>query len=586
MAAKSQQKKAQADNFHQPKLTEAKIRKLCTAQSFERGLQYYESGAITQPTRQDNRIWADCYGSERYQVSATLTASTVDNLRCSCPYDWGGACKHTVALLLTYAHQLQDFHFIPPLRELLANHSRDDLISLIDQVLQQHPDLLTSLEIAAELSAPQSVGKAIDTSAYRRQVQRTLQGDNVHSIVNALDSAFETANQLYDSGDRTNAGRFYQVLLTEIIDGYDGELQCIDRDGDVSRFSQDAAEGLKDCLTDETVDSATRQDFLNTLLEGCLADIRLGGMDFAAGTSEAIIELATEDEWLVLEARIRQEISQLEEGRWGRDSLAELIAERLEYMGQEEASEDVMLELGSPKEKVFVLTRQGKYDAAISMAKQHFNSWPGLVKQFADALVAAGEAQRALQYMSEEFDSRTQYIANEWLANYHREQGDDKQALKFEEVSFFQRPWLKNYQSIHQLAERIGNWAKVRSRLLKHLKQSEKWSVLIEIAIYERDATQAIKLLKKLPAHQQAPFKPAIAQVSEPAIAVALYGELVHSAIQRKNRPAYQEAVQYLRAMKKVQKLSKTSKDWQQYIQRIREQYPTLKALHSELEQL
>jgi uncharacterized Zn finger protein len=188
--------------------------------------------------------------------------------------------------------------------------------------------------------------------------------------------------------------------------------------------------------------------------------------------------------------------------------------------------------------------------------------------------------------MGEAFDSRMQYIANEWLADYHREQGDDKQTLKFEEANFLQRPWLKDYQRIHQVAERIGSWAKVRSRLLKHLKQSEKWSVLVEIAIYERDATQAIKLLKKLPTHQQATFKPAIAQVSEPEMAVALYQELVHTAIQRKNRLAYQEAIQYLQVMQKIQKLAKTSKAWKHYIQGIREQYPTLKALHSELERL
>jgi uncharacterized Zn finger protein len=245
-----------------------------------------------------------------------------------------------------------------------------------------------------------------------------------------------------------------------------------------------------------------------------------------------------------------------------------------------------MLELSSPDQQVFVLVRQGNYDIAISLAKQHFKQFPGLVIKFADALLAAGEAQKALQYISEESDSKSCHSVNEWLAKYHRERGDPKTALKLEEANFLQRPWLGNYQHIQKLAEPMGSWPKVRSRLIKQLTQNKHWSLLIEIAIYEQEGAQALKLLKKLPVYQQTPLKLKIAQISEPKIAIALYEELVHTAIERKNRSAYQEAAGHLQSIQKLQKFSKNSKDWKQYIQRIREQYPTLKALHSKLAQL
>jgi uncharacterized Zn finger protein len=398
MAAKSQQQKAKSAQ-HQPQITEGKIRELATEKSFDRGQQYYRNGAITNPTRQDNRIWADCYGSELYQTSATLTASDVGDLHCSCPYDWGGACKHEVALLLTYAHQPEAFHVIPPLRELLANHSRDDLLTLIDRVLQQQPDLLTSLEIAAEVSAPQSAGKPIDTSAYRRQIQRALRGDEMRTIAKALEPALKMAEQLYNAGDNFNAGRFYQILLAEITTSYDGELQSIDYNGDVACFSQDAAAGLGRCLADATIEPATRQEWLNTFLEGVLEDMNLGGIDFAAGAVEPLIELATDAEWAILEAQIRQAIDR-GYSRWSRDRLTGLIAARLEHVGQAAAAQEVMLELSSPEQKVFVLLKQGHYDIAIDLAKQHFPTYPGLVIQFADALIAAGEDQKALRYIT------------------------------------------------------------------------------------------------------------------------------------------------------------------------------------------
>jgi hypothetical protein len=408
----------------------------------------------------------------------------------------------------------------------------------------------------------------------------------MRTIAKALEPSLKMAEQLYNAGDSFNAGCFYQVFLDEITASYDGELQSIDYDGYVACFSQDAAAGLGNCLADGEIDSTTRQDWLNSLLDGVLADVNLGGIDFACGASEALIEYATDDEWQILAVRIRQEINKLaaqKYGSWGRDLLASLIAERLQHIGEAAASDDAMLELSSPEQQIFILVKQGKYDVAISMAKQHLQNLPGLVTQFADALVAAGEEKKALRYMIERSSIDARHSVNDWLAKYHREQGDDKTALKFEEAGFSQRPWLENYQRIQQLAESIGIWPKVRSRLLKQLTEKKRWDVLVEIAIAEKDADQALKLAKNLPAYQQTPLKLKIANISAPKAAIAIYEELVHIAIARKNRSAYQEATQYIQS---IQKLTKTSKEWQQYIQRIRDRYPSLKALHSELDRL
>jgi uncharacterized Zn finger protein len=581
MAAKSKSKKATSAQPDLPTLSEGTIRELATAKSFDRGKQYYQNGAITHPTQQENRIWADCDGSEVYQTSATLSPAGVADLQCTCPYDWGGVCKHEVALLLTYANEPQSFHVIPPLRELLAKHSRDDLLTLVERLLQQQPDLLTSLEIAAEVSQP--AGKPIDTIAYRRKIQRALGGDDMRTIAKALTPALAMADQLYEAGDGMNAGHFYQILLAEIITSYDHDLQSIDHEGDVAVFSQDAAEGLGHCLADRAIDPATRQAWLNTLLEATLKEVSLGGVGFAEGSGDAIIEQATDAEWAILEVRIRQQISRAR-GRWEQDYLVGILAERLQHIGQDEAAENITLELSSPEQKLFVLLRQGHYDLAIAMAKQHLPKYPGLVTQFANALVAVGQEKQALQYITEQPNVENYY--GEWLAKYHREHSDPKTALKFEEASFLQRPWLENYQRIQKLAESVGSWPKVRARLLKHLTEKKLWQLLIEIAIAEPDLDRAIKLVKNLPSYQQTQLKLKIAQLATPAIAIPIYEELVHGAIERKHRSAYQEAVRYLQAIQKCRKVSKTSQDWQKYIQHIRDQYPTLKALKNELDQI
>src|SRR5215210_5177821 len=104
-----------------PRLTEAHVREMASEKSFERGVDYYRDGAVFEPVRQALELRAQCEGSdyEPYQVSATLTKSGIAETSCTCPYDYGGVCKHIVALLLTYVHKPQAFRSVPPLSTLL-----------------------------------------------------------------------------------------------------------------------------------------------------------------------------------------------------------------------------------------------------------------------------------------------------------------------------------------------------------------------------------------------------------------------------------------------------------------------------------
>ena len=154
-----------------PRLSEKQIRQLATSQSFSRGEEYYDDDLIKNPTRQGLQLWADCHGTQLYRVSITLGQDGVESQQCSCPYDWGGICKHQVALLLTYIRQPESFHVIPSLSEMLAKHSKKDLIDLIGRMTRRYPDLLSLVELSAQGTSPQP----IDLAVYRRQAQRALQ---------------------------------------------------------------------------------------------------------------------------------------------------------------------------------------------------------------------------------------------------------------------------------------------------------------------------------------------------------------------------------------------------------------------------
>jgi len=135
------------DNQSLPNLTESDIANYCTEQSFERGMDYYERGAIINPLRQGHILRAECEGSqyEPYQVTVELDEGGIADAHCSCPYDWGGYCKHIVALLLTWVRDPEEFAVIPETDELLASKSKEELIEIIKAMLEQEPGLLYDL---------------------------------------------------------------------------------------------------------------------------------------------------------------------------------------------------------------------------------------------------------------------------------------------------------------------------------------------------------------------------------------------------------------------------------------------------------
>jgi len=85
-----------------PGLSESFIRQKATAESFRRGQDYHRREAVISLERDDDALEAQVQGSDRepYQVRITIDQKGITDAECSCPYDWGGWCKHIVATLL------------------------------------------------------------------------------------------------------------------------------------------------------------------------------------------------------------------------------------------------------------------------------------------------------------------------------------------------------------------------------------------------------------------------------------------------------------------------------------------------------
>ena len=130
-------------------ITESDIRALASAQSYDRGQDYFHTNSVTDIQKRGNTLLADVEGSgyEPYQVCVELDEDDVISTSCTCPYDWGGICKHIVTVLLSYIHQPEQISERPPIEDLLTGLKEADLRGILTGLLESEPHLIEQVEI-------------------------------------------------------------------------------------------------------------------------------------------------------------------------------------------------------------------------------------------------------------------------------------------------------------------------------------------------------------------------------------------------------------------------------------------------------
>lgn len=564
-----------------PALTEADIRELAADRSFERGRSYYNGGAITDPVLQGDELIAECEGSdyEPYQVSVTFNENGVADTDCTCPYDWGGVCKHIVALLLYYVHNQKDFRKTPPFEKMLADRSKEDLIAIINEMLKRQPKLRSIIEITAATQKGEK-GKLIDVNVYRRQAGRIMGYDSPHVVEKELKALRDTAARFAKSGDYLNAGAIYHAVLEEAVEGYDDMMREMDYDGDISVVIDDIAEGMIECLKKGSANGKTRMTWLETLLEAKLKDYEMGGVDFVSCARDALLEEANDEEWKKLESRVRDEIPSTYD--WERECLVGFLTERMNAHGQEKEANDLIREMGSEEQQIYLLIEEKKISEAVSRISKILERSPGLLTGFADALVRAKANDEAVKLVMEDKQSRQ---SKEWLAKYFRTHGTKQEAFDWQLNYFHNSPSVENFKTLRELGKKVGNWEQVRVDALKKLEDDNDVGSLIEIALHESNVARALELLPRV-RDSWSDYEGKVAKAAEkdfPKEAIAIYKRKAEKAIGGRTRNAYSNAAHILKDVKRVYEKIKAKSEWTEYIKDLRTKYANLPALQDEL---
>ena len=246
-----------------PELTLDQIQDRCTKQSFTRGEDYFDMEMIGNPVLYGWTLAATCEGTEEepYHVSVELMPTGIADTDCSCPYDWGGDCKHIVALLLTYIHAPEAIYSLDVLLSALAEKPNETLVRVISELLKRTPELVPVARFYAdipeepeveiepippELSVYATVIEEVPdvepasithestvsttVTTYREQVDRLfgngfLEQQQLHQVLAQLEGLVAHAESLERTGETEYALAVLHAVIHQSITRYSDTLQ-------------------------------------------------------------------------------------------------------------------------------------------------------------------------------------------------------------------------------------------------------------------------------------------------------------------------------------------------------------------------
>jgi uncharacterized Zn finger protein len=259
-----------------PKITESMIRAGASPESFRRGEEYHREGAISNTTIQGTLLSGECAGTYApyYRVQVELDEAGIADASCTCLYEYGGYCKHIVALLLAYMRHPKSFTVRKEPAELLADQDQNDLTAILTKLIQEQPDLYDRIEAMTSVpsKSKKKRRKKVDIEVHRRHILgivHSLDGMrmseaywHVGGLANQLREVQESAMKFLDAGDAESALEILLVLLEEASRGIE---YIDDSDGELGGFVGDLGTSLAEAILSMELSQVERDRLVRRL---------------------------------------------------------------------------------------------------------------------------------------------------------------------------------------------------------------------------------------------------------------------------------------------------------------------------------
>ncbi len=612
-----------------PDLTESIVRALTTPRSFSRGQELYDADAISNAARQGNVLTAHCEGTMApyYRVTVTLDDAGVSEANCDCEYEYGGYCKHIVALLLTYIHKPKSFIARQAPEELLNNLSREELRALTLKLMTREPELydwIQATTAAPNLEKPSaSRKKEIDSEVYRRQVRNVLHSlDGLRAseaywgmggLANGLREVVASAQKFLDANDPDTALAILLALTEELTNSHVYEY-LDDSNGELGGFANEIGLPFAEAILSIEMSESERTKLAQRLKKW---ERELSDYGMEEGLELAL--QAAEHGWNEAPPRRAPPFARGERKEW--------IEEDDEFEDEDEFEDDDEFEdedeyadakfyvrdtaLDLTEAKLNVLARQNRIEEYLALCQKH-----GKHLRYARKLIELGRVSEGTNYALEHLEFADDALAlaqqlrelkkfpealaigerglklqgykfalGQWLAPLEETQGRHAQALDAWLAAFDERPSLDTYKRVKQLGAR--DWKKLETRVMNTLKKSWDKSALAQVLLFEEKWDEAIAVADRRDAGY-----PIVAIVADgvmqqrPEWVIRASKKQALELIGRTQTKYYVHAVEWLERMKNAYAVLNQNDAWRAYLNDLKLEYKRRPALQEQLKRL
>jgi uncharacterized Zn finger protein len=579
-------------------ITEAMVRQLARSQSYHRGKNYYEQGAVLDVTKRGETLRAEVEGSqyEPYQVTVELGDSGVANTECSCPYDHGGICKHRVAVLLTYLRDPETVTTHPPASELLADCDRDTLHDVLVDVLDDRPELAAEVEQRlAEEGAPATVESeaepsgvraSLDPETARRRVRDLLDLSrpsgasdpraDIERRVDDLSDLVDDAWTLVEAGDGDTALDVLEAIAEELL----GEEWL--------HLSYDDSGAIFECL-DELGAACTEAVLIADLSsddrEAWAVRLDAGADELASYTREPPFRAAAAAADRGWDDRFQRVLDSTEETPclweddrpWYADDVAAAYLDVLERDDRTEEYLRLAKAAGQIEQYVTKLIELERVEDAVEYAVENLST-PDTAFTVAQTLRKRDRPDDAIrvarQGLSCDGPRKTELAA--WLREFADSRGDQDSAVQAAITAFEADPSLTAYQAAESVAG--DSWPATREELLATLdrRRPERPSDArdhVDVFLYEDLLDEAISIANRFEHHSVVEPVVDAAIEDQPQWTIEACKAQAEPIIEEGQSDRYRHAVRWLEKAGEAARKAGTLDEWREYVETLRERH-------------
>jgi len=562
-------------------VTDAVIRRLAGAQSYQRGLDYFSHGHVDSLEERGDRVHAIVRGSQDYTVTLTADEGVLE-YSCDCPIGSDGAfCKHCVAAALAWLNRAKGATkpsrrgrakevTLADAEKVLMTEDQETLVRMMVDWAKDDDRLHDRLILYAARRAGPNTGAAAVQRAFEKavRVRDFVPYREATGWARDVDDAIDLIERLLNDGQAAAVIELCESALQSLLaaiqsvddsDGHFGMLR--DRLQDIHNRACEEAHPDPVELAKRLFHWELHSDF--DVFYGAVARYAkiLGtkGMKMYRNLAEA--------EWAKVPARTAKH----ERSESGQHSRITHIMESLA-----KASGDI-------EQLVAVLSRDlSSAYSYLKIAEVHREA-----RQHDNALLWA---EKGLQAFPEHTDGRLREFAAD---EYHRRRRHDD-ALKLMWAEFSERPYLETYKTLEIHAKKAGAWPEWRERALAEFRlriarakekargQSRpRWmqaddnnSPLVEIFLYEGTPAEAWREAQTGGCSDSLWLRLATAREREyPEDAAPIYLKLAEAAVAATSNGRYEDSVGLLVKAAAVMRRTDRGREFTQHLEALRVKY-------------